>query len=216
MSVESGSRVPLTCPSCSAGETVHEVLSPGGQATVRCTECEHVHKHRIPEATEAERKVIVSQGSESFTTQVGFDPDERLAVGEEFIVDSPEALLQARVTGLELGDENRADEAAIESVDTVWSRAIDNVELSVTLHPNDGDREASRSLSITVPGDFEFVVGETESFGDETFVTEGMQIRENAPEYRFDKLDHDGDAAFAKDLKRLYARDDSSTAWSAW
>lgn len=216
MSLESGSRLSLACPSCPAGETVHEVLSPGGHSTVRCTACGHVHKEQIPEKQEIERKVIISQGSESFTTRVGFEPDEQLSTGEEFIVDSPEALLQARVTGLELGGEKRVDEAPIDEIDTVWSRAVDNVEVAVTLHPNDGEREATKSFSVTVPGDFEFVIGETESFGDEEFDVEGLQIRENAPEYRFEKLDHRGDTAFAKDLKRLYARDQSSTAWSAW
>ncbi|MFB6128411.1 MAG: HVO_0476 family zinc finger protein, partial [Halorhabdus sp.] len=42
---ESSQRVGLPCPACSPDlETVHEVLSTGGQATVRCTECDHVHK----------------------------------------------------------------------------------------------------------------------------------------------------------------------------
>jgi DNA-binding HxlR family transcriptional regulator len=52
--------------------------------------------------------------------------------------------------------------------------------------------------------------------GEEQFTVEGLQIREDAPEYRHEKLDHPGDLAYAKDLKRVYARDESLAAWSAW
>ena len=66
-----GERVALPCPACSPDlETFHEVLKPGGQVTVRCTECDHVHKTQLPEASEIQRKVVVSQEGESFSTQV--------------------------------------------------------------------------------------------------------------------------------------------------
>ena len=62
----------------------------------------------------------------------------------------------------------------------------------------------------------EFTVGETAEFADEEFEITGIQVRGDAPEYRFEKLDHDGDIVFAKDVKRVYGRDVTSTAWSAW
>jgi predicted Zn finger-like uncharacterized protein len=210
-------RVGLVCPSCSTDEpTVHEVLSPGGQATVRCTDCGHTHKAEIPEPETAAIDVVVSQDDESFTTTMEVPADTYAEVGGEFVVDSPEALLQARVTDIEVGPEERVEEADVEEIRTLWTRAVDNVSVKVTLHPADGDREQTRPLTVTVPGDYEFQIGATETFGDEEFTVEGIQIRENAPDYRFDKLDHEGDLAFAKDVKRLYARDETSTAWSAW
>jgi uncharacterized Zn finger protein len=69
---------------------------------------------------------------------------------------------------------------------------------------------------VHVPGDFEFTVGETREFGDEEFEVEGIQVRDDATGYRFDKFDHEGDSVFAKDVKRVYARDLTSSAWSAW
>ncbi|QHS16752.1 HVO_0476 family zinc finger protein [Halopenitus persicus] len=210
-------RVGLVCPSCSTDEpTVHEVLSPGGQATVRCTDCGHTHKAEIPEPETAAIDVVVSQDDESFTTTMEVPADTYAEVGGEFVVDSPEALLQARVTDIEVGPEERVEEADVEEIRTLWTRAVDNVSVKVTLHPADGNREQTRPLTVTVPGDYEFEIGTTETFGDEEFTVEGIQIRENAPDYRFDKLDHEGDLAFAKDVKRLYARDETSTAWSAW
>lgn len=215
--IEAGDRVTVACPSCSPdAEVVHEVLKPGGQSTVRCTECSHVHKERIERETAVQRTVVVSQSGESFTTDVEMSPSDRVAVGEEFVVDSEEALLTARITALEREGGDRIDEGAVEDVETIWTRAVDNVSVNVTLHPGDGSRDQSRSLTIDVPGDYELTVGETESFGDEEFEIEGIQVRSDADGYRFEKFDHEGDAVFAKDAKRVYARDETSDAWSVW
>jgi uncharacterized Zn finger protein len=67
-----------------------------------------------------------------------------------------------------------------------------------------------------VPGDYEFVVGETDDLAGEEFTVEGIHLRDDAIGYDHTKLDHRGDAAVAKDVNRVYARDESSTAWSAW
>ena len=132
---DAGDRVALTCPSCSPREeTVHEVLKPGGDVTVRCTDCSHVHKTQIESTSTVDKKVIVSQDGESFSTQLQAEPDETVEVGDEFIVDTPEAILQVRVTGLELLDSDARFESAImEDVETVWTRAVDNVGVNVKI-----------------------------------------------------------------------------------
>ncbi|RDI71455.1 HVO_0476 family zinc finger protein [Halopelagius longus] len=210
-------RVAVACPSCSPEEpTVHEVLKPGGQATVRCTECSHVHKVRIEEEREVQRDVIVSQDQESFKTTVDAPAEETIAVGEEFIVDTEEAIMLVRITGIEVGPEQRTESAEVEDATTIWTRAVDNVSVNVTVNPKDGKHDKTRSFKVHVPGDYEFVVGETEEFGDEKFTVKALHVREDAPEYRHGKLDHDGDMVYAKDLNRLYGRDETSTAWSAW
>jgi predicted Zn finger-like uncharacterized protein len=212
---ETASRVGVVCPACSPEfETVHEVLAEGGQSTVRCTECGHVHKTTIADESEIERKVVVSQSGESLTATVGGPADERIQIGEEFVVEADDALLVVRITDIQVGTERRADSARMEDVETIWSRAIDNVTLNVTLHPESGDE--TRGIEVQVPGDYEFEVGATEELADEEFTIEGMHVRENAVGYPAGKLDHPGDAAEAKDLKRIYARDESSSAWSAW
>ena len=213
-------RIAVECPSCSPAEaTVHEILKEGsGHHTVRCTECSHVHKVQIESETEVQRDVIVSQDDESFSTTVDAPPDETIAVGEEFIVDSPEAIMLVRITGIETGPEQRVEEATIEDVDTIWTRAVDNVTGKVTVNPKEGTgyRENTKSFDVQLPGDHEFVVGETESFGDEKFIIKAIQVREDAPEYRHGKFDHDGDMVYAKDIKRLYGTDQTTSAWSAW
>jgi uncharacterized Zn finger protein len=136
--------------------------------------------------------------------------------GDEFVVDAPEAILQVRITSIEVGDQPRTEEARAEDVRTLWTRAVDNVRVPVSIHPNDGNRDQTRSVTMAVPGDEELTVGETRSAGDEKFEIVGIQVRADADGYRFEKFDHEGDMVFAKDVKRLYARDESSTAWSAW
>lgn len=211
-------RVAATCPSCSPDhETAHEVLKPGGnQATVRCTACGHVHKTAVDQREEVERKVVVSQEGESFTATVNAPADETVAIGEEFLLETDEAILTVRITDLQTGPEQHVEEATVEDVETFFTRAVGNVSVDLTLHPKGGAREGTRSIEIQVPGDEEFVVGETTEYGDEEFTVEGVVVREDARGYERRKFDFDGDSAVAKDIQRIYARDESSTAWSAW
>jgi len=209
-------QVPVPCPACSPEfETVHEVLSEGGQATVKCTECGHVHKTTLPEETTLQRDVVVSQDGDSFSASTDVPAEETLAVGEEFLLETDEAIMTVRITSLELAT-GRVEEAPAEDVRTIWTRAVGNVSVNTTVHPKGGDREGTRSEELHVPGDYEFVVGETDELGELEFTVEGIHLREDAHGYNHEKLDHDGDQAFAKDIKRLLVRDESSTAWSAW
>ena len=211
-------RVAVACSGCSPGAaTVHEVLSTGGGLfTVRCSECGHVHKEEPPSEETVDRTVVVSQEGESTTATLAMPADETVRVGEEFVVDTEEAILGVRVTAIEVGLEERAESATPREIETVWTRAVDNVAVDVTLHPKDGTGDATRSIEVPVPGDEEFVVGESESFGEEAFVVEGLVVRDDAEGYPSRKLDRRGDSVPAKDLARVYARDTTSDAWSAW
>jgi len=215
---ETAERVAAACPSCSPdAETVHEVLSSGGgRVTVRCTECSHVHKTQIEREEDVERDVVVSQDGESFTATAEAPPSETVAVGEEFVLETPEAIMVVRITDLQLGDEVREEEARVEDVETFWTRAVDNVRVNVTVNPDDGREEESKSVKVDVPGDFEFEVGASEEFGDEKFRVKSIALRDDAVGYDFDPLSEDGDTAVAKDVKRVYADDETSSAWSAW
>ncbi|WP_178915156.1 HVO_0476 family zinc finger protein [Natronomonas gomsonensis] len=212
-------RVAVRCPSCSpSAETAHEVLNHGGQATVRCSECSHVHKTTIEEESRVDRRVIVSQDDESTEARVEVPPEEELSTGDEFLVETDEAILTARITSIETTEGARVDEASAEDVKTLWTRAVGNVAVNLTLHPKDGGHDETRSVKIQVPGDEEFVVGRTHEYGGEEFTVERLLVREDATNYYREGYDHAGDAALAKDLKRVYARDENSTqrAWSAW
>ncbi len=209
-------RIPLACPACSPDlETVHEVIHRGGQATVRCTDCSHVHKTTIDTPDTVDLSVIVSQRGESFSATAEAPADESIAVGEEFLLETDEALMTVRITSLELAD-GRAQQCPAADVETVWTRAVGNVAVDATIHPKGGAHDETRSIVLQVPGDYEFVVGETDELSGESFTVEGIHLRDDATGYDFDKLDHAGDSAPAKDVNRLYARDETTTAWSPW
>ncbi|WP_435361387.1 HVO_0476 family zinc finger protein [Haloarchaeobius sp. DFWS5] len=210
-------RLALACPSCGTAEAVHEVLKERGDMyTVRCTECSHVHKERIEEEETVDVKVIVSQDGDSFTARVDAPAEETVSVGEEFILDTEEAIMTVRITDLEVGKEQRVEQALAKDVDVFWTRAVGNVGVNVTIHPRDGRRNDSRSEKVHVPGDYEFTVGEEEVFGENEFTIKGIAVRDDAQGYYHDHMDHDGDSAPAKDVKRVYAWDEETTAWSAW
>ncbi|ELZ25832.1 HVO_0476 family zinc finger protein [Natrinema limicola] len=211
-------RVPTPCPSCSPDlETVHEVLTTGGGTlTVRCSECGHVHKIQPDTEREVTLDVVVSQGGESFTANVTAPEDETVEVGDEFILETEEVLSTVRVTSVELDGQKRVDEAPADEIETVWTREVDNVAVNVTVHPQDGSRDDSRSITVHVPGDYEFEVGTVETFGDDEFEIDAFVVRDDASGYRRDRFEEPGDTAFAKDIKRVYAYDEQSSAWSAW
>lgn len=217
---EQEQRIITTCPSpsCSAiGEVVHEIVKHrDDQLTVTCTECGHTHKTNSPSPEFVDRDVIVSHEGDSFTTTIEAPLRETVQVGEEFIIDNDDVLLAVRITDLELGPEQRVNQATVEDVTTFWTRAVDNVYVNVTVHPADGKRQESRSIEFGVPGDHEFEVGSREAHGDLTMEITGLVIRDDAIDYPTTKLDRRGDAAPAKDIKRMYAKDTRSTAWSAW
>ncbi|ERH13481.1 MAG: hypothetical protein J07HB67_02521, partial [halophilic archaeon J07HB67] len=44
----------------------------------------------------------------------------------------------------------------------------------------------------------------------------GIHVRDDTDGYSFDKADIDGQSVFAKDVKRLFGRDQVTSAWSGW
>ncbi|WP_265109684.1 HVO_0476 family zinc finger protein [Halosolutus halophilus] len=213
-------RVPTPCPSCSPDlETVHEVLTAtegGGTVTVRCSECGHVHKIQPEREREVTLDVVVSQEGESFTANVTTPEDETIETGDEFILETEELLSTVRVTSIELDEHRRTETAAAENIETVWTREVDNVAVNVTVHPQDGSRDDSRSITVHVPGDYEFAVGEVEEFGDDEIEIDAVVVRGDASGYDRDRYEMEGDTVLAKDAKRVYAYDQTSSAWSAW
>lgn len=212
-----GDAVAVACPACGDGTPArHEVVKPGVPATVRCRQCEHVHKARIEGPPTLTLRVIVSMDAESVKTTAEVPKSERLAVGEEFVVDTPEGLLGVRITSLERAD-RRTEAAPATEIETIWTRAVDNVLVNTTIHPADGDREATRSEKLPLPGDESVTVGEDLTVAEEILTIEGIRLREDARGYPTDQLDRAGDTAPAKDIDRLYAREAGGGAWrSPW
>ncbi len=183
----------VDCPACGV-PTPHDVLNSNGQATVECGDCGHVHKVQVHDTT-VERRVVVSQGEDSFSTRVPMQ-DQTLRVGEEFVLEADEGVYGVEVTSLE-SEDGRTDVAEAGEVETVWTRVVDNVGVPVTLHRED----ESTSHHLQVPGDYSFVVGDTEEVDDVEFETTAFVHREG------DRYRLEGDDAEAKNVKRLYGEE---------
>lgn len=215
---QTGAQVGVACPACSPErEEVHEVLSGGTQATVRCRACEHVHKVHLSRETTITVRTIVSIGDESERTSASVPTDETLAVGEEFVADMADGPVGARITSLETVDGDRVDNAPATDVGTIWSRSIDNVAVPTTIHPADGAREGTEGETYYLPGDEVLTVGEGIPHLDEGIEIEGLVISDDAIGYDRRKLDTPGVSAPAKDISRVYARRSPGDQWtSAW
>lgn len=170
----------------------------------------------MPGAEPIDVDVVVSHDGDSMTATTSAPRDERVERGDEFVVETEDAILEVRITDLQLGAEQRTDEATIEDIETIWTRVVDNVAVPTTINPADGEIEESKSIKIHVPGDYLFTVGEREEHGDAAFVITGIHLRDDAIGYQHESMDHDGDTAQAKDISRLYARDDTDGGWTAW
>lgn len=190
--------VVVRCPACSSDEP-HEVLRQrNGQATLRCLTCGHVHKKRIHEPSTVERRVVVSQGQDSFSTHTTVRSDEEVAVGDEFVLEADEGVFGVEVTAVEIeqeGDNRRVDRTTAEEADTFWTRVVDNVSVPVTLHTE----EDTISRSLEVPGDYSFVVGERETIDGDDFVVTAFVDRRTDDRFRVE-----GDDVEAKNAKRVY------------
>jgi len=126
-------------------------------------------------------------------------------------------LSTVRVTSVELDGQKRVEAAPPRRSRPSGPAGVDNVAVNVTIHPQDGSRDDSHSITVHVPGDYEFEVGAVESFGDDEFEIDAFVVRGDADGYRRDRFEEGGDTGFAKDIKRVYAYDEQqSSAWSAW
>lgn len=214
---QEGSHVGVACPACSPDrEEVHEVLSGGGQATVQCRACGHVHKTRIEDPTTVTVRTVVSLGEESERTSADVPTNEELAVGEEFVAELEDGPVGVRITSLETVDGDRVDRATVDGLATIWARAVDNVGVQATIHPSDGSREGTRSETYYLPGDERLTVGDGIPHLDEDLTIEGLVVRDDAIGYDRRKIDARGESAPAKDVARLYARRETDEWTSAW
>lgn len=188
----------VECPACSSEEP-HEVLKErGGQATLRCLACDHVHKKRVRQPSTVELRVVVSQGEESFSTRTTVRADETVRVGDEFVLEADEGVFGVEITSVEVeeeGDNRRVEEASADEDATVWTRVVDNVTVPVTLHTEDD----TVSRRMTVPGDYTFVVGERETVDGEEIVVTAFVDRRTGDRFRVK-----GDDVQAKNAKRVY------------
>ena len=116
--------------------------------------------------------------------------------GDELVIDDEETgeAVLAEVTSIEVGDK-RMDSAKADEIKTIWARGIEEVIVKIAV----SHRETTESITMRVPGDREFVVGEKIDVNNRKLKIIRIKIREKGFKSR------KGVAVRAKDIKRIYA-----------
>lgn len=180
----------IFCPSCSI-ETEHAIIKSGQESLVRCEECGEVH----PVGVERERlttlKVIVNKGGTSRPYHIKIPVKEELWVGEEFLVDDEsQDVVMTKITSLET--DRRVNRAPAGDIKTAWARAIDNIDLKVSVYR----RGQTRSLKTSTPGDEVIELGNVMEIDGIKFKVTKIKLRDEGF----------ADSAQTKDIVRVWGR----------
>ncbi|MBN2488734.1 MAG: hypothetical protein JXA98_06875 [Methanosarcinaceae archaeon] len=203
----------VVCPSCSPKEPVlHDVLKWGQNPVVRCQHCEQVHPAKIEIPKPVRVRVIVSKGEESFKCMTQMTSGEMLYEDDEIVVDdeSADEVYPIIVTSIESKDK-RLDAAKAEDIDTVWGRAIGEVNVKISINMG----KQTDSVTKKVPGDYKFVVGSEDKAEGRSFTINRIKVRDGNFWSRKD------DTVAAKYITRVFANPvykkgwgEGKTAWS--
>ena len=181
------------CPSCSPDIPVNHIILKGRKdELLQCQECKSVHTEKKP--TSSFVRVIVSKGKESVNTRAVLSgiirKDDEIVIDDE---ETGEAYL-VKTTSIEVGDK-RQDEARAQDIKTIWARAIDEAIVKFAI----SHRETTESISMRVPGDREFVIGDKVEVNNRQLKIVRIKIRDGGFKSR------KGVAVKAKYIKRIYA-----------
>lgn len=181
------------CPSCSPDNPVpHTILKGKKETLFQCAECGSVHMEKKP--TNVLVRVIISKGKESVHTKAMLSGIIRKE--DEILIDEEETgeTFLVQITSIEVGDK-RPIEADAKDIKTIWARAIDETIVKFAI----SHRETTESISMRVPGDREFIIGEKVEVNNRNLKIIRIKIRDGGFKSR------KGVAVKAKDIKRIYA-----------
>ncbi len=150
----------VECPFCEK-ETLHRVIKgrvseKGGaisfEGVVRCAECGNVHNATIKEDRKIKIRAILSDGEKSFKTFIDFYPNERIAVGDEFVVDD----MRVTTRAIEI-EGKRVRSAPAHDIKTLWLQRYDKIKVKFSINKKD----VTVSRTILASPDEEFYVGDS-------------------------------------------------------
>jgi uncharacterized Zn finger protein len=181
----------IFCPTCGE-DTEHALVKAGQENLVRCAECSTIHPVQAIRERLANIRTVMNRGETSVSCCINLPEGDLLKVGQDLLVDAEaEGVMVTEITSLE-SKGRRLQQAQAKDVETIWARAVDRVELKISIYR--GGR--TRSLKIPVPGSDAFAVGE---------VIEASGIK-----FKIVKIKLRGEGfvgrAEAKDIVRLWGR----------
>jgi uncharacterized Zn finger protein len=185
--------IAVTCPECKE-ETEHEVVAESRDLLVRCTACGH--HHRI--AREREPKVlaikaIVSREGTSHVCTIELAEDDECSVDDHLVAECGDEAFGVAVTAIECG-EKRVQRAKAPAITTLWTRAIEQVIVKVSIH----DGWKTVPLYMECDGEQQFVVGEMYAAGGKRFRITHLKLRDGP------LMRKEGWKTVAHRIKRVY------------
>jgi uncharacterized Zn finger protein len=163
----------LECPTC--GEvTLHEVVhgtSTGRSLVVdaKCRGCGTVSHQTVRSAEVLRLPIVVSDRGTSRRTTIEAEGDEVIAVDDELMVEG----LPVRVRSIEVGHEQRVQEAPGSSIKTIWAVRFDSVRVKMSI--NVGPR--TKMAEVEAAPDEEFTVGDMVEAAGTTSVVHSIKTR---------------------------------------
>jgi uncharacterized Zn finger protein len=181
------------CPECK-DETEHEVVAESRDLLVRCTACGN--HHRIPKEKEPEVmlvKAIVSREGTSKTCGIELAEDDDCSVDDHLVAECGDDAFGVEVTAIECG-EKRVKRAKAKKITTLWTRAIENVVVKVSVH----DGWKTIPIYMECDGEQPFVVGEVYTVSGKRFRVTHIKLRDGP------LMRKEGWKTVAHRIKRLY------------
>ena len=188
-------QIDMFCTTCD-DETEHEVLSRTTSQVIKCTICGSVSRIPVPkEPVILQVKTIVSREEASTVCACELAEDELVSVGDSLIAECPDGEgVAVEVMSIESGDKRRTS-AKGASIDTLWTRVIDQVVVRFSVH----DGWHTIPLYVRCEGDEKFVVGDV-------YVIKGIKARIGHIRMRNGSVTkRRGKFEVANTIKRVYA-----------
>ena len=185
--------ITANCPACGE-ETEHEVVAESRDLLLRCTACgHHQRKAKDPKPQVLGGRAIVSREGTSRVCSIELAGDDMCSVEDHLVAECGDDAFGVEVTAIESG-EKRVKRAKATDITTLWTRAIENVVVKISIH----DGWKTLPLYLECDGETPFVVGETYSASGKKFRVTHLKLRDGP------LMRKEGWKTVAHRVKRMY------------
>ena len=174
-------------------ETPHKLIREKTHL-YRCEVCGNYAS--FPPEREVVVNAIISFEGESEKGKVRLKEGEEVEKGDELIVETESGFRIGEVTSIELSNNKRSEEASAKEIRTIWLRDTGEVGVRISLHK----RAITTPVTLYVPGETEFSVGEELEFGNKRYRITKIKSRDGK------LFERRGDSVAAKNIRRVYAK----------
>lgn len=185
--------ITANCPECKE-ETEHEVVAESRDLLVRCTVCGHhqrIAKEQEPPVVGI--KAIVSREGTSRVCSIELARDDECSVEDHLVAECGDDAFGVEVTAIECG-EKRVKKARAQEITTLWTRAIENVVVKISIH----DGWKTIPLYMECDGEQPFMVNETYTASGRKFRVTHIKLRDGP------LMRKEGWKTVAHRVKRMY------------